>query len=104
MGPIVIEIDPVMGVPYQPVFAYEALWDLAALAILWRLRPDGAVFATYLVLYGAGQFLKTFARQEVVWLWGLQEAQLVSAVLIAASLAWLLGRSTAIADRHQLGG
>lgn len=84
---------PQLGVAYQPAFAYEALWDLAALAVLWRirtrLRPDGAAFALYLVLYGAGKFLVSFARVEVIWLGGLQQAQLVAALLVLAGLAWL---------------
>ena len=85
---------PQIGVAYQPAFAYEALWDLAALTLLWhlrtRLRPDGAVFALYLVLYGTGKFLVSFARAEVVWIGNLQQAQLVAALLVLAGLAWLL--------------
>ncbi len=84
---------PQLGVAYQPAFAYEALWDLAALALLWRirtrLRPDGAVFALYLVLYGTGKFLVSFARAEAIWLAGLQQAQLIAAMLALAGLAWL---------------
>lgn len=84
---------PQLGVAYQPAFAYEALWDLAALAVLWRartrLRPDGAVFALYLVLYGTGKFLVSFARAELIWLGGLQQAQLLAAMLVLAGVAWL---------------
>lgn len=87
---------PQLGVAYQPAFAYEALWDLAVLALLWRLRtrlrPDGAAFALYLMLYGAGKFLVSFARVEVVWLGGLQQAQVVAALLVLAGLAWLSTR------------
>ncbi len=84
---------PQLRVAYQPAFAYEALWDLAALAIVWhlrrRLRPDGAVFALYLVLYGIGKFLVSFARTEVIWVGGLQQAQLLAAMLVLAGMAWL---------------
>lgn len=84
---------PQLGVAYQPAFAYEALWDLVALALLWRLRtrlrPDGAVFALYLVLYGTGKFLVSFARAEAVWLAGLQQAHLVATLLALAGLVWL---------------
>ncbi len=84
---------PQLGVAYQPAFAYEALWDLAALAVVWRLRrrlrPDGAVFALYLVLYGIGKFLVSFVRAEVIWLGGLQQAQLLAAMLVLAGITWL---------------
>lgn len=84
---------PQFGVAYQPAFAYEALWDLAALVVLWRARtrlhPDGAVFALYLVLYGTGKFLVSFARTEVIWIGGLQQAQLLAATLVLAGVAWL---------------
>ena len=87
---------PQLGVALQPVFAYEALWDLAVFAVLWMLRgrlgKPGRLFATYLGLYAAGKFAITSLRQEPTWAWGLQEAQILAMLLlvIAAGL-WLLG-------------
>lgn len=85
-----------LGVALQPVFAYEALWDLAVFALLWtvrgRVRQPGLLFALYLGLYGAGKFGLTFFRQERVWAWGLQEAQFLAVVLlIGAGVIWLFG-------------
>jgi phosphatidylglycerol:prolipoprotein diacylglycerol transferase len=87
---------PQLGVALQPVFAYEALLDLAVFALLWRVRTrvqqPGRLFALYLGLYAAGKFGLTFFRQERVWAWGLQEAQFVAMVLvIGAGAFWLLG-------------
>jgi phosphatidylglycerol---prolipoprotein diacylglyceryl transferase len=83
---------PQLGVAYQPVFLYEQLWDFALFALLWairkRLRTDGQLFALYLGLYAAGKFALTFLRTEVVWFWGLQEAQIVSLLAILVSVAW----------------
>lgn len=80
-----------LGVPYQPVFAYEALWDVLVLAALWRLRlrftRPGALFGTYLMLYAVGKFGVTFLRDERVWLAGLQQAHLLALVLFAVGLA-----------------
>ena len=49
-----------VGVPVQPVIAYEMLWNLAALFIIWKLRdkfrPDGMLFALYLAFYAVGRF------------------------------------------------
>jgi len=85
-----------LGVAYQPVFAYEALWDLVALAILWRLRHrlarPGALFGSYLMLYAVGKFGVTFLREERVWLAGLQQAHLLAIVLFAVGLAVFIYR------------
>lgn len=80
-----------LGVAYQPVFAYEALWDLLVLAALWPLRHrftrPGALFGTYLMLYALGKFGVTFLREERVWLAGLQQAHLLALLLFAVGLA-----------------
>ena len=80
---------------YQPVFAYEALWDLAVFGVVWALRKridrPGALFATYLALYAAGKFAITFLREEQRWMWSLQEAHIVAlalAVISVGVLAW----------------
>ena len=83
---------PELGVAYQPTFLYELVWDLAIFALLWtvrrRVRADGALFALYLGLYAAGKFALTFLRTESVWLWGLQEAQLLALAGIAIAAVW----------------
>lgn len=86
---------PQLRVPLQPVFAYEAVWDLAVFALLWTFRTRdwraGRLFATYLGLYAAGKFGLTFFRQERVWAWGLQEAHFVAGALLIGALAlWAL--------------
>ncbi|MBI4504152.1 MAG: prolipoprotein diacylglyceryl transferase, partial [Chloroflexi bacterium] len=65
-------------------------WDLAVFAVLWllrcRLTVDGQLFALYLGLYAAGKFALTFLRTETIWLWGLQEAQLLSLAGMAVAV------------------
>ena len=85
---------PERAISYQPVFAYEGLWDLAVFGVVWALRKrinrPGALFATYLALYAAGKFAITFLREERRWLWSLQEAHFValSLAVIGAGL-WM---------------
>jgi phosphatidylglycerol:prolipoprotein diacylglycerol transferase len=83
---------PQLGTAYQPTFAYEAMWDLVVFAILWsfrsRLRQDGQLFALYLALYAVGKFALTFVRTEVIWLYGLQEAQLVAIGVLLLAIGW----------------
>ena len=84
-----------VGVPVQPVIAYEIVWNMLALLIVWRLRgrlkPDGMLFALYLALYAVGRFAITFAREDRIWGAALQEAHLIALIVLAVTiplLAW----------------
>ena len=82
---------PQLGVAYEPVFLYEAAWDLGLFVVLMALRGRlavGQLFAAYLGLYGVGKFVITIFRVEKVWLAGLQEAQLLALAAIALALVW----------------
>ena len=75
-----------VGVPVQPVIAYEMLWNLAALFVIWklrdRLRPDGMLFALYLAFYAVGRFLVSLLREDKVWALGLQEAHFIAILVL----------------------
>ena len=83
-----------VGVPVQPVIAYEMLWNLGALFIIWKLRdrikPDGMLFALYLALYAVGRFSVTFLRQDKVWTLGLQEAHFIAILVLAITIPLLV--------------
>jgi phosphatidylglycerol---prolipoprotein diacylglyceryl transferase len=83
---------PRLGVAYQPVFFYEQVLDVTIFAVLWTLRKritvDGQLFALYLGLYAMGKFALTFFRTEVVWFWGLQEAQLLALGALVVAIVW----------------
>jgi phosphatidylglycerol:prolipoprotein diacylglycerol transferase len=55
-------------VPLHPYPAYESLFDFGlyiVLELLFRRRlAPGRVFATYLLVYGAGRFLLEFTRGD----------------------------------------
>jgi phosphatidylglycerol:prolipoprotein diacylglycerol transferase len=94
-----------LGVPTHPYPVYDMAVDLALLALIWRLRrrplPAGALFAIYALLYALTRAVISVVREERVWFWGLQQAQVISlviAALAAGALTWLL-RSGAPADR-----
>ena len=85
-----------LGVPLHPYPVYELLFDLATLAVVWRLRSvlkrDGQLFLATAVLYSVGRFLLTFYRVEKVWFLGLQEAQVIALLAFIAALAVVLSR------------
>lgn len=59
-----------LGVPLHPFPVYASLFNLALYVVLARLyarRPaPGRVFASYLLLYGAGRFLLELTRGDAV--------------------------------------
>lgn len=77
----------------HPAIAYEMLWNGIVLAIVWKLRgrlaPPGMLFALYLMLYAFGRFFIQFLRLDKEWFAGLQEAHIVSLVVLAVTVPLL---------------
>lgn len=77
------------GIPTHPYPVYEMLWNIGVLVLLLKVRrymaKDGLLFLSYLSLYSIGRFLLTFVRQENIWFWGLQEAQVISIFIFVIS-------------------
>ncbi len=80
-----------LGVPVHPYPVYDQLWNLMGLAIALKLRhhlkTDGLLFLSYLSIYAVGRFIFTFVRQEKIWFWGLQEAQVIAIAILLVSVA-----------------
>ena len=81
--------------PVHPAVAYELLFDLALLAVLWplrkRLRPHGMFFALYLACYSVGRFFISFLRVEAHEYFGvLNEAQVVALVVMLIMIPLLV--------------
>jgi prolipoprotein diacylglyceryltransferase len=83
--------------PTHPTMVYEMLWDLAVFGVLWllrgRIRPPGILFAIMLAGYSIGRFFISFLRIDKVWLSGLNEAQLISLVVLAIMVPLLAYRA-----------
>ena len=83
-----------------PTYAYP-LYEIAAEALLLatlglfrdrlRQRP-GLTFLVGSVGYGIIRFGLTYYRQEVVVLWGLQEAQVIAVITTLIALGFLMWR------------
>ncbi|MQG77092.1 MAG: prolipoprotein diacylglyceryl transferase [SAR202 cluster bacterium] len=84
-------LDPITGViaGSHPAVVYEGMLDLAIVALaLWVLpklmRPDGMVFAASLGLYALGRVFILIAHDYDTWFLGLNEAQVVSILVLMA--------------------
>ena len=77
----------------QPVIAYEMIWNTIVLAVIWKLRgrlaPPGMLFALYLMLYAIGRFFIQFLRLDREWFAGLQEAHIISLIVLAIAVPLL---------------
>jgi len=78
----------------HPTPVYEILWDLLVLAVIWRLRgrmkPDGALLVLYLMIYSFGRFFISFLRMDPVVALGLQQAQLISILVLVIGVPFLI--------------
>ena len=97
INPAALLPGDLLGVPTHPYPVYEMLWNGAVLAALLRLRgrfhADGQIFLMYLVLYSIGRFGFSYVRQESPWWLGLQQAQALSLLILAAALGLLVFRA-----------
>jgi len=102
-----LAIDPAHRPPdsvdqpyYQPTFAYEALWDLAAAGlIVWGQRRfglnRGRVFALYVASYTAGRgWIETLRVDPANHILGVRLNVWTSVVLFLAAVAYLIARRT----------
>ncbi|HZO81727.1 MAG TPA: prolipoprotein diacylglyceryl transferase [Candidatus Binataceae bacterium] len=81
------------GVRVHPTPLYEAILYTVVFGVLWSLRDrvgvNGRLFCLYLVLLGACRFTVEFWRVNPRVLWGLSEAQLISAAMVVVGVTAL---------------
>ena len=91
--------SPGVGRPAtHPAVAYELIFDLVLLAVLWplrnRLRPRGMFFALYAATYSIGRFFISFLREEYnTYFGGLNEAQVVALIVIIITVPLLVWKA-----------
>lgn len=94
----------------HPAVAYELLFDLALLAIIWplreRLRPPGMLFALYGALYSIGRFFLSFLRVEQNTYFGgyLNEAQVVALLVIIIAVPLLVYKAQFVRPGRRAAG
>ena len=85
--------------PYSPSYGlppshlavgYELIMDLVIFGLLWKLRsrvrPDGALFLLYLIVYSTGRFFLSFLRLDSnTVLLGLNQPQWLSLIVLSVA-------------------
>jgi phosphatidylglycerol:prolipoprotein diacylglycerol transferase len=106
--PWAIYIDPAHRLPgfenqatYQPLFAYEFVWDLLNMGVLLFIArrskfkdqlKAGDIFALYLVIYPIGRFFLEFLRLDPSLVGGIDANQTLMAALALVSAVFLIWR------------
>jgi phosphatidylglycerol:prolipoprotein diacylglycerol transferase len=85
--------------PCHPTPVYEMLLGVGGFLLMWfyfrkQPYPDGKLFAIYLVMSSLFRFSVEFLRLNPRLLFGLSEAQLISAVLFVVGVVWILRLSS----------
>ncbi len=84
--------------PSHPVIIYEMILTTVAFIVLWNLRgrlgPPGMIFISYAIIYSIGRFFIQFMRLDSVWFAGLQEAHLISLLVLSICVPILALRAT----------
>jgi phosphatidylglycerol:prolipoprotein diacylglycerol transferase len=95
------------GVRVHPAPVYEILLYVTIFCVLWALRKrinvPGRILYLYLMLAGAARFIAEFVRINPRVLWGLSEAQIISAAMMAAGATawyWSMARQPAPGARE----
>ena len=83
------------GIYYHPTFLYEALWNLIGLIIMLIIRrikiiKVGQIAGFYMIWYGIGRYLIETLRTDALMYGNLKVAQLVSIMLVAVGLIFIV--------------
>ena len=89
------------GFATHPAVAYELLFDLALLAVIWpfrhRLRPRGMFFVLYGALYSIGRFFLSFLRVESnEYFLDLNQAQIIALLVLLVAVPLLVFRAQVV--------
>ena len=67
-----------------------------------RLKPHGSLFLLYLSLYAVGDFSLRFFRVNDIFLFGLQEGQVISLAILVVAVPWLIVRMRRFGRRNSV--
>ena len=79
-----------LELPLHPVQLYQVLWYSLVFIVLWTVRkdlkPQGSLFLLFIILHASGDFATRVLRDDNEFLFGLQQAQVISILMLAAAI------------------
>lgn len=94
------------GIAVHPTQVYEIIYGLIAFGVLvklrGRLKPDGSLFLIYLSLYAVWRLGVDFVREGNPFLFGLDQAQIISIVVLAIAIPLLALRTRWVKAEEQV--
>jgi phosphatidylglycerol:prolipoprotein diacylglycerol transferase len=98
-----------LNIPLHPTQVYEIIFALVCFVILLRLtgrlKPAGSVFLVYFIMYSAWRIGIGFWRYaDVYFAFGLSQAQILSIVVLAASVFILIYRRYRFREEEKSSG
>ena len=79
-----------LGVAVIPTQIYEIIFNMSLFGVLLKLRgrlkPDGSLYLLYLIVYAAWRVGSGFLRAGTPFFFGLQGDQIISVVILAATI------------------
>jgi len=98
-----------LNIPLHPTQVYETIFALVCFVILLRLtgrlKPAGSVFLVYFIMYSAWRIGIGFLRDATVYFaFGLSQAQILSIVVLAASVFILIYRRRRFREEEKSSG
>jgi phosphatidylglycerol:prolipoprotein diacylglycerol transferase len=86
-----------LGIAIHPTQPYELIYNLIVFGVLLKLRgrfkPDGSLFLIYLGLYSLWRLGVGFLRPGTPFLFDLQQAQVIAAIVLAIAIPLLVLRT-----------
>ena len=84
------------GQATHPSMIYEMILNLLIFWLLWRLRKrgykDGFLTSLYFILYSIDRSIVSITRGDSLWLGSIRAAHVISAILVASFLIFMLSR------------
>ena len=94
------------GIAVHPTQVYEIIYGLIAFGVLvklrGRLKPDGSLFLIYLSLYAVWRLGVDFVREGNPFLFGLDQAQIISIIVLAIAIPLLALRTRWVKAEEQV--
>jgi phosphatidylglycerol:prolipoprotein diacylglycerol transferase len=79
-----------LDLPLHPVQLYQVAWYSLIFISLWlmrkRLKPEGSLLLLFLIMHVAGDYATRLFRDDHELLFGLQQAQLISILMLLAAV------------------